>query len=183
MFLLPSNFLVQFALSLVNLSVSTIGDDRVPGSTTWFDGNLSALRTLYNTFVEGLYAVILVVEGTKLRKTIKSAGGDDNPAAKKVMKYIKTCVPCMVLIVLFRLSTQVLPRVGKTLPSAKPLCSSGAAMIDPVSVMTIITFACFMFVFAPARAAKKVAPSGAASTQVSAMSKTSERSQRGSSVE
>jgi hypothetical protein len=176
-FIIPSNFLVQLCLNFISLNVSTIGDERVVSSnTSWYDGNISVLRTSYNILCECVYAVVMIWEGIKLKKTLSSGGGSDNPAAKKVMKYIKVAVPITVLLLLFRLGTQVLPRINTTQVTALPVCSNAGALIDPTTIMTIIIFSAFMIVMAPSSPSnsKKVNPD-TKSTVVSTSSSSSEQ--------
>ena len=55
----------------------------------YYDGTLSCGRQGANLLTEAGYTIILFIEGRKLQKTLGAGKGGDNPAARKILKYMK----------------------------------------------------------------------------------------------
>ena len=168
------NVLLQLTAVFTEASITLSGDDRVPSdqntsdnglSYTYYDGTLSALRQLANLLIEGLYWVVCIYEGRKLRTLLSQGGGDDNPAAKKISKYINTATFTLPVILLYRLSA-ILGRLGTTAIGSTPSCSFVGTMVSPVDIIFILTFCALCYVLKPS-AKKKVAPKNTASTTAS----------------
>ncbi|GMH56055.1 hypothetical protein TrLO_g7681 [Triparma laevis f. longispina] len=129
---------LQVGAALMEPYMSTIGDERIMSAlninVSYYDGTLSSLRHLANLLTEFAYTVVLVIEGIKLRKTLKGGKAEENPAARKVLKYIKTCLVVMPMVVLFRTSV-IIGRVGVTSIGSRPSCSTMGSLISGVDPM------------------------------------------------
>ncbi|GMH57964.1 hypothetical protein TrRE_jg489, partial [Triparma retinervis] len=87
------NLLIQLMAAGMEPYISTIGDERVTSDLnvnySYYDGTLSVGRQLANFLTETGYCVILFIEGRKLSKTLSQGKEGENPAAKKILKYMK----------------------------------------------------------------------------------------------
>ena len=71
---------VQLFAVIFESMLSLNGDSRTPSALnenyTYYDGTLSSMRQLANLLTEGMYVIVLLVEGSKLRKTLKEGAGE-----------------------------------------------------------------------------------------------------------
>ncbi|GMH87824.1 hypothetical protein TrST_g8530 [Triparma strigata] len=169
---LVANFFVQLIFVLLSMRVSTNGDTRnEEQSLTWYDGNLSVCRTMGNVIIEFMGFMILVVEGRKLKIQIGKGGGGAgaNSASAKILKYIYTASAIVPILMAFRLLTQVMPRIGTTMNTTFPVCSSAGAFMDATTVMSFVIFLAFFLVMKPS-GKKKNGKVGTATTMTTTTS-------------
>mmetsp|Transcript_20632 Transcript_20632/g.43000 ORF Transcript_20632/g.43000 Transcript_20632/m.43000 type:complete len:371 (+) Transcript_20632:85-1197(+) len=156
--------------------VSTNGDERVTSDLnvdyTYYDGTISGGRQLANLLTELGYVIILFIEGGKLKKTLSGGKGGDNPAAKKILKYMRTANILMPVIVLYR-GWVIWGRVGVTAVGAFPVCSVVGSLISFVDLIFLFVYGAALFVLRPTIKSMKVKPEGAKSTVVSGVDQTS----------
>jgi hypothetical protein len=161
------NLVMQLICASLEPYVSTSGDERVSSDLninySYYDGTISSGRHLANLLTEFSYSTICVIEGLKLRNTLKGGAKDDNPAAKKVLKYIKTCVAVMPVILVYR-TMIILGRLGNTNVGAFPVCSGMWSLISIVDCMFLLVYGACSLMIVPSKKSKKVKPSGSTAT-------------------
>ena len=136
---------------------------------TYYDGTISSGRQLANLLTEFGYVIILVIEGGKLQKTLGAGKGGDNPAAKKILKYMRTANIVMPVIVLYR-SWVIWSRIGVTAVGTYPSCSVVGSVMSFVDIIFMFVYGSALFILKPTFKSMKVKPDGAKSTVVSSAS-------------
>jgi len=84
----------------------------------------------------------------------------ENPAAKKVAKYINICTGVMPFILLYR-SMIIMGRLGATSLGVPAIpCSTAGSVVSIVDMVFMIVYIVLCFMLKPASKSKKVKPSG-----------------------
>mmetsp|Transcript_17301 Transcript_17301/g.35649 ORF Transcript_17301/g.35649 Transcript_17301/m.35649 type:complete len:368 (+) Transcript_17301:71-1174(+) len=157
------NLFIQILALSMEPYITTIGDERVTSdyntNYSYYDGNISIGRQLANFLTETGYVIVLFIEGKKLSKTLKAGKDGENPAAQKILKYMRATSFVLPVCELYRLSVMI-TRVGTTGIGSVPICSAMWSFISLVDIIFLFIFGAALYVLQPTKKSKKIKPNG-----------------------